>query len=482
MTQITVDGPGDKDSIANIRHDLRTSVGHVLGYGEMLIDELTDRGLEGLVPDVQKIRSAGSRILDIVNGRLSDANLEPAGTAHRQATLSGDGIAVGEPPDASEISGEVGRLLIVDDNADNRDVLSRRLTNLGHSVDSAASGGEALILTEANEYDLILLDIMMPDMDGYEVLKTLKLSLSTAAIPVIMISALDDVASVVRCMEMGAADYLSKPFNPVLLRARIGAKLWDKRARDRETRYLSQLRESYARLVDLERMRDDLTNMIVHDLRTPLTSLLGGIRTIGMIGELSETQSEMIDLAINGGETLLGMINDLLDVEKMESGTPTLDLTRVDAALVVRDAINQISSIARSSNITVIENIAEPLPEFDADVDKLRRTLVNLVGNALKFSRPDGSVTISVDGALESLVRFRVSDKGEGIPETEFEHIFEKFGQVESRNAGRKMSTGLGLAFCKLTVEAHGGQIAVESILGQGSEFSFTLPTRPTIR
>ena len=141
----------------------------------------------------------------------------------------------------------------------------------------------------------------MPEMDGYEVLSRIKTDPQTQRLPVIMISALDEMDSVVRCIEMGAADYLPKPFNPTLLRARVGASLREKRARDRELRYTAELAESYRKLQELERLRDDLTHMIVHDLRTPLTSLLSGLQTVPLVGDLNETQAEMLEIAVDGG-------------------------------------------------------------------------------------------------------------------------------------------------------------------------------------
>jgi PAS domain S-box-containing protein len=237
-----------------------------------------------------------------------------------------------------------------------------------------------------------------------------------------------------------------------------------------------------ARRKELEQLRDDLTHMIVHDLRTPLTSLLGGIQTLQMT-DLDADQREMLDWALSGGNTLLGMINDLLDISKMESGSMTLDYKQVAPADLARQALSQVDMLARAKDIS-IDFMTEPgLPDLAADPDKLRRTLVNLLGNALKFTPRNGRVSLSVrrerhSGSGDSFT-FSVTDTGEGIPPEAFDKIFEKFGQVESRQAGRKMSTGLGLTFCKMAVEAHGGRIWVESEPGHGSTFSFTVPIRP---
>jgi signal transduction histidine kinase len=250
-----------------------------------------------------------------------------------------------------------------------------------------------------------------------------------------------------------------------------------RRVHDLELHYTSELQESYRRLQEVEKLRDDLTHMIIHDLRTPLTSVISGMQTLDIVGDLNEDQREMMNIAIIGGETLLGMINDLLDVEKLESGSMQLDYVTLSAGELVASAIAQVASLAESQQLTLVQQTAADLPPLRGDENKLRRTLVNLLGNAIKFTPTGGTITV---GARHNTEKhdfvFDVTDTGEGIPPEAFERIFEKFGQVESRQGGRLMSTGLGLTFCKLAVEAHGGHITVESAPGKGSTFCFTIP------
>jgi signal transduction histidine kinase len=328
-------------------------------------------------------------------------------------------------------------------------------------------------------FDVILLDIMMPEMDGYEVLRRLKADDALRHIPVIMVSALHELSGVARCIELGADDYLGKPFEPVLLRARIGACLEKKRADDRAAALLAQLTENYQRLQELEKLRDDLTGMIVHDLRTPLTSLIEGMRTLDAVGDMNDDQREMAGIAMAGGETLLGMINDLLDVDKLESGALQLEYGDVSGAELVAAAVGQVGALAHGRGVAIATRIGSDLPAVRGDEKKLLRTLVNLLGNAIKFTPSGGTITVTVDGepgALRPSVRFSVTDTGDGIPPEAFGRIFEKFGQVALGRGGRTIGTGLGLTFCKLAVEAHGGSIAVESEPGQGSTFRFTIP------
>jgi len=385
------------------------------------------------------------------------------------------------PDDASSEASAVSpasprEVLIVDDSHTLRLLLSMHVQQLGHHVTVATNGREALELLHQKPFDLVLMDVEMPEMNGFAALEAIKSDVELRDIPVVMISGLDDLDTVVRCIERGAEDYLPKPFNPTILRARVGACLDKKNLWD-------ELRRNYRHLQDLESLRDSLTHMIVHDLRTPLTSLLGGLQALELLGDLNDPQSDLLKLSVEGGETLLGMINDLLDISKMESGEVQLELKEVVPAALVGRALRQVNALAASKGLYLSAQVAPDLPRLQLDEDKMLRTLVNLLGNAIKFTPPGGAIEVGADFAPDAddsatAVCFSVRDTGEGIPEDAFERIFEKFGQVESRQAGRKLSTGLGLTFCKMVTEAHGGRIGIESRLGQGSRFSIFIPLR----
>ncbi|HEV7571702.1 MAG TPA: response regulator [Thermoanaerobaculia bacterium] len=447
-------------------HDLRSPLNHIIGYSEMLTEEAEGQRREGFAIDLEKIRTAGHRMLALIEENFTTARETIPVLIARESEP-----AVQSDTAPQTAAGLPGLLLVVDDDAANREVLSRRLVRQGHEVRTASSGGEAMRILGDAAFDLVLLDIMMPEMDGYEVLGRIKADSRLQDIPVIMISALNELQSVVRCIEAGAEDYLTKPFNATLLKARIGACLEKKRGRDRESALFEQLQSNYKRLQELEQQRDDMRNMIVHDLRTPLTALIVGIEMLEMDGTLSGTQQEIIAIAAGGGRTLLGMINDLLDVEKMESGTAQLQYDEVNAAALVAGAVTQVALLAAESRTTLVTDVAANLPAFSGDGKKLSRTLVNLIGNAIKFTGA-GAVTVSARQDDPETIDFAVRDTGPGIPAESFGRIFEKFGQLDSRRIG----TGLGLAFCKLAVEAHGGRIRVDSTLGEGSTFSFTIP------
>ena len=472
--------PAPQPLPSQLLHDLRTPVHQIVGYVEMLQEDAEGEGNENLASDLGKVKNAATQLQKMLEERFVASRDEvpddsvavetPKVSAPKAVTE-----AVGDADKSLSSGAERGLLLVVDDNETNREVLSRRLQMQGYAVETAPDGPTALEAVGARVFDLVLLDIMMPDMDGYEVLRRLKADEGSRDLPVIMISAIGDLDSVVRCIELGAEDYLPKPFNPTLLKARIGACLEKKRGHDREVRMFAQLQENYQRLQELEKMRDDLTNMIVHDLRTPLSSLMAGLQTIPMLGKLSPEQQECCDIALRGGFSLLDMINDLLDISKLEGGAPDLEIEFLEVPALVESSLQQVQSAAANRGIRFERDFATDLPKFEGDQSKLRRTLVNLLGNAIKFSSNGGQV---ITGAKtdESHLLLSVSDYGEGIPRDAFDRIFEKFGQVEDRKAGRSMSTGLGLALCKMVVEAHRGRIWVESELGQGSTFYIELP------
>lgn len=242
-------------------------------------------------------------------------------------------------------------------------------------------------------------------------------------------------------------------------------------------RLYGELHTNYERLQALEQLRDDLTYMIVHDLRTPLTSFITGLPLIGEVGDLNDLQHQLLSRVVHGGDTLLGMINNLLDIARMESGSLQLHYADVAAAKITAWAVEQVTMLAEDKQLQLVQQVTGDVPVFQADVDLVQRVLVNLLGNAIKFSPTGGVVTITARPAAGAgFIQFSVVDAGPGIQPENFERIFEKFAQVQTTRLGRKGSTGLGLTFCKLAVEAHGGHIWVESEADRGSTFAFVLP------
>lgn len=241
-------GENDHEFNRRLRHDLRTPLNAVIGYSEMLIEDLDGAGDNGLREDLTKLKQAADQLLGQIDAMVALTRADDAPIA-REEKLAGHAGIVAEVlrtvqplnVGASHLIDRQSRILVIDDNAANRDVLERRLTREGHAVVTAADGAEGLKRVGEGEFDLVLLDLIMPEISGFEVLTRLKGDERTAHIPVIVISALDELDSVVRCIEAGADDYLPKPFDPILLRTRINSSLEKKWLRDREKKFIADL-------------------------------------------------------------------------------------------------------------------------------------------------------------------------------------------------------------------------------------------------
>ena len=249
----------------------------------------------------------------------------------------------------------------------------------------------------------------------------------------------------------------------------------------------SQLQSSLVALQSSENRRSERTRLLVHDLRTPLNSLLLGLKTLPMLGELNEDQQEAFDLAVRGGQTLVELVDDLLDTDAAQAeGVASLRIkAKVDAALLMAEAVAQVTATAAHQAVTLAveaavstAGTAAPLiVSLDVDVGKMVRALVNLLSNAVKFTDVGGQVSVSAREDGENVI-FSVRDTGRGIEDGDLERIFERFVHLDAGKKGAQRSSGLGLAFVKATVEAHGGSMEVESTLGKGSVFSMVLPRR----
>lgn len=478
-----------------------------------------------------------------------------------------------------------GVLLVVDDDPISRRLLAANLQRQGYAVRTAEDGLQALDLLRAQAFDVVLLDLVMPNLNGYQVLEHMKADDALRHIPVIVISGTEDLDNAVRCIEMGAADYLTKPFDPVLLRARVHASLADKRLRDAEQTHLHAMqaiiqgaaigivvldpegriaesnpalhrmldrsesdlagllltdllspddvamhtrlyaeaiageREHYqcearfrrcdgqwvygnltvsivrneqgqpqfgiGMIEDItarraaEQMREDLTYTMVHDLRSPLTTITTSLELLqsGLLGELSPRQDEVVQLAQSGARRMLQLIDTILDVNRLEAGQMPLRRVALDLPDLVATVIRLQGPLASDKQIQLISDLPATLPLVWADVAIIERVLQNLVGNAVKFT-PAGSVVRVSARVAEGdppKVLVSVSDTGAGIPPELKDRLFTKFATGQQHGRG----TGLGLAFCKLALEAHGETIWADSPSGQGATFTFSLPLAP---
>ena len=242
--------------------------------------------------------------------------------------------------------------------------------------------------------------------------------------------------------------------------------------RDEQNR---QLRENYDQLKKLEELRDNLTHMVIHDMRSPLMGITGGLEILedAVENKLNPDELTLIKNAQSSGRVLVGMVNSLLDISRLEQGKMPLQVTDVDVDVWIQQALTSLGSLTRQVSLQYQKASLPVMVNGDADL--VTRVIANWVGNAIKFTPESGTVAISAD-TNDGGIRGCIADTGRGIPREYHAKIFEKFGQVETRQPQKQHSTGLGLTFCKLAVEAHGGTIGVDSSVGHGSTFWFTRP------
>ena len=253
--------PNTSPDLHQLCHELRTPVNHIIGYSELLIDQCAESGWQDFQSDLARIDLAAKSWLGLMEehllgeARQQSPSLRPAGYSETETFIRIQ-QALAAPPaqPLPAVPPAQGKLLLADDDESNRQLLQRRLEKLGYEVTVCGDGRNALDHLRAGQFDLVLLDLLMPGLDGREVLACLKADPTLQHLPVIMVSALDEVEGIVRCIELGAEDYIAKPFNPVFLRARIGAALEKKRLRDREVSYLRQIQEQKQRSEDLLRI------------------------------------------------------------------------------------------------------------------------------------------------------------------------------------------------------------------------------------
>jgi len=362
-----------------------------------------------------------------------------------------------------------GRILVVDDQDANRLLMRDLLESQGHEVLEATGGTEALQRVGEAMPDVVLLDIGMPGMDGFEVCRRLKADPVTASIPVLLVTAMTQRDQRLLGIGAGANDYITKPVDRSDLSLRVGNAI-------RMRHLYLEVEAQYRQLEKLELLRDSLVHMIVHDLRSPLAGIRAYLDLVKMdgAGKLDLELTQSIDAARKVAVEMTDMVSDLLDVSRLEVGKMPLELAPADMGGLVVEAV---AAAGASPRVRIrVEPPADRL-RVVCDAGVIRRVLTNLVVNAVKFTPSSGQIAVSVRGN-GSEVKVEVVDTGPGIPPEYHQKVFEKYGQVEAARHGAKHSTGLGLTFCKLAVEAHGGQVGLESAAGAGSTFWIVLPVR----
>jgi signal transduction histidine kinase len=384
-------------------------------------------------------------------------------------------------------------ILIVDDSADNLRVLATALQPQNYEVRCVKSGAMALLAIEATRPDLILLDIKMPEMDGYQLCQRLKSQPETTDIPVIFLSALEVALDKVRAFEVGGADYITKPFQieEVLIRVKnqltlqqLQKQLIEKNQRlsieiSEHQKTEIELQKALATAADANRVKSEFLANMSHELRTPLNAILGFARLLEWDESLNTEQLENLSIIRRSAEDLLALINDVLDMSKIEAGRLTCNPQNFDLYVLLETLEDIFQLRANSRNLQLIFDSDPKLPQYiKADESKLRQVLLNIISNALKFTFHGGvAVRIKVDHLDNNQKQLfcEVEDTGMGIAQEEMVNLFQPFVQTRSGQQSNQ-GTGLGLAISKRFLQLMGGDIQIKSVVDQGTTVTFYLP------
>ncbi len=360
-------------------------------------------------------------------------------------------------------------ILAVDDQPENLMVFEADLEDAGYRVKLAENGPAALKKIDEEIPDLVLLDVSMPGLDGYEVCRRIRNRAETKDLPVIMVTGRDSVEDIVEGLDAGAYDYITKPIEPRILLARIRTQLRVKQLQD-------ALKKSIQELEHLQQLRSDFVAMITHDMKAPLTSIVG---LSGMLMEEepgappTEEFRESLGNINTNGRKLTQLINDFLTFSRIEAGKLEFHFEPIDLNLCIMQAVSLFKYQAEKKNIRIQYNPRSEAPDILGDDAQIERALGNLLSNAIKYSQ--AGQTVGVELTLDGdWLQVEIRDEGPGIEPDLLPRLFDRYFRV--RSPEKTEGTGLGLSIVKSVAEAHGGSVDVETEPGQGSRFVLRFP------
>ena len=356
------------------------------------------------------------------------------------------------------------KILVVDDSPDNVFLIKTILEEEGYEVSTAENGSSALTKIEESRFDLILLDLMMPGMDGYEVTKHIRGNTEISFIPILLITA-HDSPNVAHGLDLGADDFIRKPVTVDELLARV--------------RSLLRLKHSIDERDEIARQREDFVSRLTHDLRTPLVAeeRMMMLFLEGALGEVSPSMQEALTIMARSNSNLLAMVNTLLEVYRFEAGRKTLAFLPVEIQQLIEEVASELTPLTEQKELVIKTDFEQAANSLKVMGDRLElhRLFTNLVGNAIKFTE-NGSITLSLEANSSDcdVITIKVVDTGQGISPEQQATLFERFRPGQHKRSG----SGLGLYLSRRIVEDHQGTIKVDSELGKGSVFTVTLPLK----
>ena len=376
-----------------------------------------------------------------------------------------------------------GNILVVDDTPQTLQLLVAIWSGANYTVRPADSGALALASALAYPPELVLLDVNMPEMSGFEVCRQLKQNPATQAIPVVFLSGLTDLDDRVQGFQLGAVDFVAKPFQRDELLARVSTHLQLARLqKDLISEVAKQTRDlqgAYQELAKASRLKDEFLSTMSHELRTPLTAVIGMAQILhaGAYGPLNREQAEAIEVVEGSGRKLLQMINDILDYIQVDAGKVELQLAECPIVELVNAVLENVRSKAAEKHIELSCRFYQQESLLWLDVRHMRRVLLILLDNAVKFTSSGGNVGIIVRNSIvQHRIEFEVWDGGPGIAEADLPKLFKPFLQLDGGLNRSHEGSGLGLALAGKLARLLGGEIRVTSQLNAGSRFIVSLP------
>ena len=383
-------------------------------------------------------------------------------------------------------------ILIVDDVPDNLKILGSILKSEGYILRPVLNGPMALKVAETERPDLVLLDIIMPVMDGFEVCNCLKADPNLKDVPVIFISALNDTDNIVKALTMGGADFITKPFKAEEVKARIATHLENSSQRKelelqrKELELQKKELELQKKVLELQKKelldviatKNKFFSIIAHDLRGPLGGFMGltGILADEFLDFTQSEQMEMISDMSHSARNMYNLLENLLEWAQMQRGNMEFQPQLLNIKDVVDECLKSAAESARGKDIEIIADLADEQEGY-ADKNMLQGVIRNMVSNAIKFTHKGGKVIVSVGLETGNLLGISVKDSGIGMTDQMLSNLFQIGTNVKRKGTEGELSTGLGLLLCKEFVEKLGGKIRVTSVPNKGSDFHFTIPT-----
>jgi len=369
------------------------------------------------------------------------------------------------------------KILIVDDNKENIDLIAYFLKPQNYQIFTAVDGVEALSQVEQVQPDIILLDIMLPKMDGFQVCERIKKNLETRFIPVIMITALKELKDKIRSLEVGADDFISKPFENVELLTRVKSLLRIKAYHDELELKNIELEEKNKALTQMDQFKEELNHLIVHDMKNPLFVIQGNLQMMemGLGDSASDVVKKYLGRIDRSTQNLLRMVLNLIDIFKIEGGSMELNKELLSVNDLLQTGYERILDYPENEKKQIKLSMAEKIPFIKLDSSVMERVFDNLLGFAVSNVAPDGLIEAKTY-VTEQEIGFILHDHGTQIPIKYSDTMFDKFSQVEIKNEGFRLGRGMTLTFSKLAVEAHGGKLEVDSENKLGNRFLMSFP------